>query len=676
MDQLVTPDSCMDFDFLAGGGAMGARIRAYPWAQTPLGDPASWPQGLRTAVRVLLTTQHPMFIFWGHEQTCLYNDAYSRSLGPEKHPSILGAPGRRSWEEIWPIIGPQIEQVMRGEGATWHKNQLVPIIRHGELQEVYWTYSFGPIDEPAFPHGVGGVLVICTETTEQVLAKQRLSAERERFVQLFDQAPTFLAVLRGPDHVIELANPGYLKLIGHRAVVGRKLADALPDAVEQGYLALLDEVYRTGKPFSASEAKYAAQAVPDGPIDERYVDFVYQPIAERDGSVSGILVQGVDVTSRTVADRALALDRARLDYATRLSGVGFWYCDLPFDELKWDDKVKDHFFFPPAARITIDDFFARIHEEDRTPTRDAIDASIRDRTPYDIVYRTVHPATGAVKWIRALGGTDYAADGTPTHFDGVTVDISAQKLDQQQLSALNHQLREQDRRKDEFLATLAHELRNHLAPIRNAAEVASRLISLDSRAHAAIGIVKRQITQMSRLVDDMLDVSRISLGRVDIRMEVVELNNLIELAKETVAPLIRTKRHELSITPPREPVYVRGDSDRLVQALSNVLTNAAKYTGDHGQIRVLTETRGDLVAIEISDNGAGISADLLPRVFDLFTQSERTLDRAQGGVGIGLSIVKRLIEIHGGQCVARSAGIDQGSTFEITLPRCRPPAGA
>ena len=347
MDQLVTPDSCMDFDFLAGGGAMGARIRAYPWAQTPLGDPASWPQGLRTAVRVLLTTQHPMFIFWGHEQTCLYNDAYSRSLGPEKHPSILGAPGRRSWEEIWPIIGPQIEQVMRGEGATWHKNQLVPIIRHGELQEVYWTYSFGPIDEPAFPHGVGGVLVICTETTEQVLAKQRLSAERERFVQLFDQAPTFLAVLRGPDHVIELANPGYLKLIGHRAVVGRKLADALPDAVEQGYLALLDEVYRTGKPFSASEAKYAAQAVPDGPIDERYVDFVYQPIAERDGSVSGILVQGVDVTSRTVADRALALDRARLDYATRLSGVGFWYCDLPFDELKWDDKVKDHFFFRP-----------------------------------------------------------------------------------------------------------------------------------------------------------------------------------------------------------------------------------------------------------------------------------------------------------------------------------------
>ena len=150
----------MNLEFLAGGGAMGELIRAFPWAHNPLGEPQFWPQGLRTAVRVLLTTQHPMFIFWGHEHTCLYNDAYCRSLGPEKHPSILGAPGRESWEEIWPIIGPQIEQVMRGEGATWHENQLVPIIRHGELQDVYWTYSYSPIDEPEFPHGVGGVLVI------------------------------------------------------------------------------------------------------------------------------------------------------------------------------------------------------------------------------------------------------------------------------------------------------------------------------------------------------------------------------------------------------------------------------------------------------------------------------------------------------------------------------------
>ena len=123
--------------FLAGGGEMGALMRAHDWAATPLGPPKDWPQGLRTAVRMALTTRHPVFIFWGERHICLYNDGYRPSLGPEKHPSILGAPGREAWPEIWSIIGPQIELVMRGEGATWHENQLVPIVRHGGLQEVY-----------------------------------------------------------------------------------------------------------------------------------------------------------------------------------------------------------------------------------------------------------------------------------------------------------------------------------------------------------------------------------------------------------------------------------------------------------------------------------------------------------------------------------------------------------
>ena len=370
-------------------------------------------------------------IMWGPELVCLYNDAFSRSLGPEKHPAILGMPARRAWEEVWPVVGAQIEQVVRGEGAVWHENVCVPIIRFGELQEVYWTYSYSPIDEPDSLHGVGGVLVTCAETTETVLSERKLTSEREKFLQLFDQAPTFLALLRGPNHLIEMANPAYLSLVAHRPVVGRTVADALPEAVTQGYVALLDDVYRTGKPYIAIGSKFAFHATPDGPLEERYVDFVYQPSTNREGAVVGILVQGVDVTARTLSDRALALNRARLDYATRLSGVGFWYCDLPFDCLEWDERVKDHFFFPPTARVTIDDFYSRIHEEDRAPTRQAIEESIRDRTPYDIVYRTVNPAGGDVKWIRALGGTDYAPDGTPTHFDGVTVDVAAQKIENQ-----------------------------------------------------------------------------------------------------------------------------------------------------------------------------------------------------------------------------------------------------
>jgi PAS domain S-box-containing protein len=162
-------------DFLAGGGQMGALMRAYDWASSPLGLPGQWPQSLRTAVRILLNTNHPMFIFWGPELVQFYNDAYSRTMGPERHPSALGARGRECWAEIWPIIGPEIEQVMSGGGATWHENQLVPVTRHGQLEQVYWTYGFSPID---LDDAIGGVLVVCRDVTADQLAAAK-ARERE-----------------------------------------------------------------------------------------------------------------------------------------------------------------------------------------------------------------------------------------------------------------------------------------------------------------------------------------------------------------------------------------------------------------------------------------------------------------------------------------------------------------
>ena len=163
---------------------MGARMRAFDWSTTPLGDPQGWPQTLRTVIRLMLTTNHPMFVFWGPELTCFYNDAYSASIGPEKHPAMLGAPGHEMWQEIWTIIGPQIDLVMSGKGATWHENHLVPIIRHGKLDEVYWTYSYSPIDDEQSATGVGGVLVVCTETTSRVLSDRDVREREDRYRRL------------------------------------------------------------------------------------------------------------------------------------------------------------------------------------------------------------------------------------------------------------------------------------------------------------------------------------------------------------------------------------------------------------------------------------------------------------------------------------------------------------
>jgi PAS domain S-box-containing protein len=230
-----------------------------------------------------------------------------------------------------------------------------------------------------------------------------------------------------------------------------------------------------------------------------------------------------------------------------------------------------------------------------------------------------------------------------------------------------------DRQKNEFLAMLAHELRNPLAPIRNAGEILSRTLPADSPGHVMVAMVKRQVAQLTRLVDDLLDVSRITQGRVELQLRTLELGSVISQAIETVEPLFQARRHEVSIVSSYRTLYVNGDMARLVQCVVNILTNAAKYTDSNGRIRVETRANGTDAVITITDSGAGISAQLLPRVFDLFVQGERTLDRSLGGLGIGLSVARRLIEMHGGRIRAASRGLGQGATFEIHLPRVERP---
>ena len=167
-------------DFFSGGGELGALMRAYDWSSSPLGSPDNWPQSLRTTIRILLTTQHPMFIWWGPELIQFYNDAYSKTMGPERHPSALGQRGRECWQEIWDAIGPQIELVISGQGATWHEEQLIPVTRNGRRENVWWTYSFSPIDDDSAQNGVGGVLVVCNDVTDRHRAYEALATSEER----------------------------------------------------------------------------------------------------------------------------------------------------------------------------------------------------------------------------------------------------------------------------------------------------------------------------------------------------------------------------------------------------------------------------------------------------------------------------------------------------------------
>jgi len=229
-------------------------------------------------------------------------------------------------------------------------------------------------------------------------------------------------------------------------------------------------------------------------------------------------------------------------------------------------------------------------------------------------------------------------------------------------------LLEASKRKDEFLAMLSHELRNPLAPIRNAVELVRRIAPADPRLVWARDVVDRQVTHMAQLVDDLLDVSRITQGKIQLRLEPVDVETVIAGAVETSAPVINAQSHELRVTLPETPLLVRGDASRLTQVVANLLNNAAKYTPEGGAISLEASVAEGQVTVTVRDNGVGIDRDLLPRVFDLFSQGERSLDRSLGGLGVGLTVVQRLVELHGGRVAVASDGPGRGAEFRVVLP--------
>jgi signal transduction histidine kinase/CheY-like chemotaxis protein len=247
-------------------------------------------------------------------------------------------------------------------------------------------------------------------------------------------------------------------------------------------------------------------------------------------------------------------------------------------------------------------------------------------------------------------------------------EVAERRRLEQELRCRAEQLAEADRRKDEFLAMLGHELRNPLAPIRNAVEVMRLLDLTGPQLQWARDVIDRQVGHMTRLVDDLLDVSRISRGRITLQMESVALAEVIGRAVESSRPLLEARRHELAVVLPAEPVRLEADPSRLAQAVTNLLNNAAKYTAEGGRVRLTAERRGDEVVLRVGDNGVGIAPEMLPRVFDPFIQAEQTLDRSGGGLGIGLTLVKCLVELHGGSVEAFSGGLGQGSEFVVRLP--------
>lgn len=289
-----------DIQFLAGGGEMGQLIREKDWSKNVLGSPKNWPQSLRTTLSIILNSKFPMFLFWGPELICFYNDSYRPSLGNDgKHPHILGGRGEDYWKEIWKDIKPIIDNVLEKGEASWNEDMLLPIYRNGKMEDVYWTFSYSPVnDESGKP---AGVFVTCSETTGKVNTINQLNESNKRYLNNISQAPVAMCIFRGKNHIVEIANEMMLKIWGkeEHEVTNKPIFEGLPEAKEQGLEVLLDNVYKTGKKFVANERLVLLPR--KGKIETTYINFVYEALTETDGSISGIVATATDVTTQVIS---------------------------------------------------------------------------------------------------------------------------------------------------------------------------------------------------------------------------------------------------------------------------------------------------------------------------------------------------------------------------------------
>lgn len=356
----------------------------------------------------------------------------------------------------------------------------------------------------------------------------------------------------------------------------------------------------------------------------------------------------------------LRQSQARLRFALEVGRLGSWDLDLRTNILECSSICKANFGRAPDACFTYEDLLEAIHPEERYRIRDAVRDALEGHGDYDVEYPVLW-LDGSTHWVIVRGRAIYGEDGAPLRMTGVSLDITERKRTEEALQ-------ETGRRKDEFLAMLAHELRNPLAPILNSVAILDQISSQEERAARQRGIITRQARHMARLIDDLLDVSRITTGKIELRQAELDVRDTLHRALESTRGLIETRAHRLTTCLAPEPLPLFADPTRLEQVFTNLLNNAAKYMEPGGAITVTSRREGAWAVVRVRDTGIGISPELLPEVFDLFRQGDRSLARSEGGLGIGLTLVKKLVEMHRGSVSVASEGLGQGSEFTISLP--------
>nr|AYM54570.1 sensory box histidine kinase/response regulator [Nannocystis exedens] len=509
---------------------------------------------------------------------------------------------------------------------------------------------------------------------------ERLAADARRPLELFEQAPGFVAFLRGPEMVFEVANAAYHQLVGHRQVVGKTVREALPELEGQGYFELLERVYTSGEPYIGTQSKVVLQPSPGEASTEAYLDFIYQPIRDSHGQVTGILVQGQEVTQvRLLGQRgelAEAALRASEDrYRCLFASIDDAYCLLQMILDDNGETVDYRFLEANSAFETHTGLVGAVGKTARELVPDLDDSWFRlygrvAETGETAKFENYAPAMN--RWFEV-----YATRVGPAELRQVALvfkDISERKrieAHRAELFALESAARREaetaTRLRDEFLATVSHELRTPLTSILGWAQMLQLDgLSAEQRRHA-IDTIERNARAQAQLIEDLLDVSSILAGKLRLEVQTVNIREIVEAALETVRPAAEARGVRLQATL-ASGATVMGDPQRLQQVVWNLLSNAVKFTPRAGRVQVLVERRDSSVEIVVADTGKGIAPEFQPHVFERFRQADGATTRRHGGLGLGLSIVRQLVEMHGGTVGVFSEGEDRGASFTVRIP--------
>jgi len=678
-------------DFLAGGGEMGALTRGYDWSASPLGEPGSWPQSLRTAVRILLNTNHPMFIWWGPQLIQFYNDAYRQTMGPERHPSALGQGGRECWAEIWDIIGPQIEQVMSGGGATWHENQLVPVTRHGRLEQVYWTYGYSPIDED---DGIGGVLVVCRDVTREYLAAAAL---REREAELA--------------RVQQIGRIGGLEVDLTTGFRNRRSPEYLlihglpPDAANESHEDWVRRIHpedreATEKKFRDAVAgkvrDYTAQYRIIRPSDGETRWISVKSTIERDQNGTAIRLVGAhsDVTEQVMAEQALRQSEDRFrKLADQLAELNATLAQRVEEKTRERDRIwnvsQDLLLVADRNGVwrTVNPAWTRTlgwseaellnrtsewleHPDDGGITRTQIDKLGASETTVRFESRFRHK-DGSYRWLSWTGVADQ------DHIYAVARDVTAEKAAAERLKATEEALLQSQKMEavGQLTGGIAHDFNNLLTGIVGSLDLLQTRLDQGRTDNVAryINAAMTSANRAAALTHRLLAFARrqpLIPKSVDVNQLVVSLEDLL---RRTIGETI-----DLEIAALDGLWCTLCDPNQLESALLNLAINARDAMPDGGKLTITTANArldgmtadtpalspGDYICIGVTDSGTGMSAEVAARAFDPFF----TTKPIGQGTGLGLSMIYRFARQSNGH-VTIDSKLGQGTSVKLYLPR-------